>query len=110
MNSGIYLIFNKTNQKIYVGSTSNFNKRWSQHIATLQNNKHSNSHLQRSWNKYREENFIFTVWEECSIEELFNREQYYLDTLKPSYNVYKLLVVLVDINIQKKQKKKFLIV
>jgi len=35
--------------------------------------------LQKSWNKYGENNFVFKIIEYCSIENLDNREQYWID-------------------------------
>ena len=55
--SGIYLITNLINNKVYVGSAANILKRWNDHIRTLKGNKHPNIFIQRSWNKYGEEVF-----------------------------------------------------
>lgn len=89
--SGIYKIRNLINGKIYVGSTQDFSFRKKEHFWELKNNKHYNQYLQRAFNKYGEENFVFEILEECNIENLLVREQYYLDTLQPfdevGYNV-----------------------
>jgi len=58
---GVYKITNLVSNKIYIGSSKDIPKRWKQHISGLNNNKHTNSHLQRSWNKYGEVNFKFEV-------------------------------------------------
>ncbi len=79
MKSGIYLIKNKINNKKYVGSTINFKKRWGQHISALNKNSHDNSYLQKSWNKYGMDNFEFSVIEEVIINDLLEREQYYIN-------------------------------
>ncbi len=51
--TGVYLIKNKYNNKIYVGSTSiSFNSRFSAHLKELNGNRHRNKHLQQSYNKY----------------------------------------------------------
>lgn len=87
---GIYLIKNKINNKLYVGSTTvSFNKRWSYHRYDLRKNIHANKHLQKSWNKYGEINFEFILLEECSKEICTEREQYYINTLLPEYNILK---------------------
>lgn len=85
MISGIYAILNLVNSKLYIGSTKNFYKRWGVHKSTLRNNKHDNEHLQKSFNKYRQINFIFVIIEHTVDLEI--REQFYLDTLKPEYNM-----------------------
>ena len=62
--NSIYGIKNKINSKVYVGKTqTSFGDRWDCHKAKLRNNKHDNTHLQRSWNKYGEDNFEFYIIE-----------------------------------------------
>lgn len=80
--SGIYLIVNIINNKIYVGSSYKINARWSGHKHELRLNKHHSILLQRAWNKYGEENFKFVVLEYVDKKELIEREQYWLDKLK----------------------------
>lgn len=76
---GIYGIHNMINNHIYVGKTGmNFGDRWDSHRALLRSNKHFNKYLQNAWNKYGEENFEFIIIEECSVEELNDKEQYYI--------------------------------
>ena len=79
MKSGIYLIGNIINDKKYIGSAKNINKRWYQHKYALNNNTHDNSCLQNAWNKYGENNFKFTIIEEVVPENLLQREQYYIN-------------------------------
>jgi group I intron endonuclease len=83
MDSGIYAIINKINNKIYVGSTINFKKRWIKHKTELRNKKHHSKHLENAWHAHGEENFQFKVLEEVeNIQDLINKEQYYLDFYK----------------------------
>jgi hypothetical protein len=86
MCSGIYKIENTINSKVYVGSSNNIKVRWRKHKALLRHNKHPNQHLQNAWNKYGEDVFIFSVVELCPINSLLNKEQHYIDLLKPEYN------------------------
>ena len=61
---GIYQIVNKINDRVYIGQTSeSFLRRFLFHDWELRKGCHSNSHLQRAWNKYGEENFEFSVVE-----------------------------------------------
>jgi group I intron endonuclease len=92
MNTGIYQILNLITNKFYIGSTSKkgFKSRWWQHKSSLKNNINHSIKLQRSWNKYGESNFVFKILEECLPEKCIEREQYYLDTLKPEYNIRKI--------------------
>ncbi len=86
MNSGIYKIFNIITKECYIGSTSNIKTRFRNHKSKLRYNKHSNNHLQNSWNKHKEESFEFIVLETCDRSILKTREQYYIDTVLPEYN------------------------
>lgn len=81
-NAGIYQIKNIINCKIYIGSSLNIKNRFYTHKTQLNSNKHYNKKLQRSWNKYGEENFVFEVIEYVENKsELIVREQFYLDTI-----------------------------
>lgn len=84
---GIYAITENNNQKLYIGSAKNIIGRWLTHIRELSGQCHTNKILQNSWNKYGEESFEFTVLEECQIDKLLDREQYYIDALKPQFNI-----------------------
>lgn len=87
INSGIYKIVNLQNNKFYIGSTINFKRRKSEHFNHLSKQIHKNDYLQNSYNKYGKENFQFIIIEYCDREFLTKREQYYLDILKPNYNL-----------------------
>lgn len=89
---GIYGIRNKINDKIYIGKTGmNFGDRWDSHRSLLNNNKHDNPYLQNAWNKYGEENFEFIVIEDCDIDDLNERETYWIKYYKEkslAYNIH----------------------
>ena len=85
---GIYGIKNCLNGKMYVGQAINIYKRWKDHIDDLDENKHYNVHLQRSWNLYGKQNFQFLILEECSAEELNEKEVFYVDKFDSYYNGY----------------------
>lgn len=88
MNSGIYEIRNTINGKTYIGSSVNIKYRLITHRSALNRNKHYNKKLQCSWNKYTKNSFVFSVLEFVAIEsELIPREQYWIDKLKPQYNI-----------------------
>lgn len=53
--SGIYVIFNSYNWRIYVGSSKEFKNRWTNgHYKSLVKGKHQNKFLQSDFNKCRE--------------------------------------------------------
>jgi len=87
--SGIYLIINKVNGKMYVGSAMNCKRRWSEHKTALNKNKHckhGKCYLQHAWILYGAENFKFVIFEnEIPTEDLLLWEQAVLDFYE-SYN------------------------
>ncbi len=64
---------------VYIGRASNLANRKRQHFGLLKYNNHYNSHLQRAYNKYKPDNFIFEVLERCRKEDTVPREQYYMN-------------------------------
>ena len=87
---GVYLIkYTRTNH-YYVGSTASFISRFSSHRRQLETKKHRNFILQRIYNKHGLGAFEFIILEVVSERaKLFCREQYYIDTLCPSFNILK---------------------
>lgn len=60
-SSGIYQIKNLTNNKIYIGSAVNIQRRIYEHQLYLKKGLHHNQHLQRSVNKYGIDNFEASI-------------------------------------------------
>jgi len=83
--SGIYKIENIINNKVYVGSSVSIEDRWIRHKSDLVKGKSCSIKLQNSYNKHGVEYFEFSILEECDIENLIEREQYYIDMYN-SYN------------------------
>ena len=79
--SGVYTLINKVTGSVYVGSTVNLRKRRIKHFTELRKKKHANLHLQRSFDKYGEMVFVFTVIKLCPIKEARIIEQIFLDSL-----------------------------
>lgn len=77
--TGIYSITNIINKKVYIGQSTQLEKRLSWHGQALNRRDHHNKHLQNSWNKYGSESFDFKVVCECSEDELDDLERYYID-------------------------------
>jgi group I intron endonuclease len=86
-NSGIYKITNKITNNFYIGSSCKLKLRYNRHKCNLLSNTHLNFYLQQSVNKYGIENLTFELLELCNVEVLLEREQYYIDTLNPKYNI-----------------------
>ncbi len=76
---GVYAIRNKTNGKVYVGSSKKIEYRFTTHRRELRRGVHSNSHLQNAWLRYGEDSFVLEILEQCSAGDLDTREQHYID-------------------------------
>lgn len=83
---GIYKIENKINGHCYIGQSKNIQKRWKDEINASKNSFDSsyNYPLSKAFRKYGIENFSFQVIEECSINELNEKEKYWIK----KYNSY----------------------
>lgn len=76
MICGIYRIKNLINEKSYVGQSTNIEKRWNKEKTSAFNKNYASYDypLSRAFRKYGIENFSFEVIEECSKEELDEKE------------------------------------
>ena len=84
---GIYCITNLINNKRYIGQSLNIEKRWKDHKSNYLNC--TNSSLYAAIRKYGINNFKFEVLEECKIEELNDKEIYWISfyqTYPPELN------------------------
>jgi len=90
-NMVIYKIENTENKKVYIGQTVSKKpkKRWWYHRWKLSKNTHSNTHLQRAWNKYGAGVFKFTIIDEAScLTELNKLETKYIRHYRRNGAVY----------------------
>jgi GIY-YIG catalytic domain len=96
MAIGIYKVVNLANNKFYIGSSVNLNRRKAEH-KYRRKLKRGNSILRNAVLKYGEDNFKFEILEileygDWATKDYINdslscREQYYIDTLNPQYNI-----------------------
>lgn len=77
--SGIYVILNTKNGKMYLGQTQNCRNRWMSHKSKLNKGCHENKHLQAAWIKYGGKMFKFSILEYCPIDHLNEREQHFIN-------------------------------
>ena len=87
MTCGIYKIENKLNGKVYIGQSNNIERRWNEH---KNNYLKINSKLYKVIQNFGIENFELTIIEECSEENLDEKELYYIikyDSIKNGYNI-----------------------
>ncbi len=94
VQAGVYQIKNTQNQKVFVGSTPN--------LRTLNGRKfelklggHTNKDLQKDWNQFGEDAFVFEILEVLEEKEgeyfdvkdaLKKLEDKWLEQLRPEYN------------------------
>lgn len=77
--SGIYSIKNIINNKMYIGQSINIYDRFCRHKNALKKKSHDNEFLQADWNIYGKNCFEFSIIEYCSVENLDNKEIYYIN-------------------------------
>lgn len=90
MKGYIYTITNNINNKVYIGSSIHYYSRKKEHTNLLIKDKHSNSYLQSSVNKYGFENFTFDLIYESddfeNILELRYLEEKYIKIFKTAHS------------------------
>jgi len=84
----IYKITCEKDRRFYIGASTNPHSRRLEHFNHLRKNKHHNIFLQRAFNKYGEEAFIYEVLESFEDEEMmWKREEELLEELSNTYNM-----------------------
>ena len=87
--SGIYRWVNKITKNTYVGSAIDLSNRLNRYYHKSELNKKNARPIIQALFKYGHDNFILEILEYCDKSILLEREQYYLDKLKPEYNILK---------------------
>ena len=89
--TGVYLIRNLVNGKLYVGSASkSFKLRWQNHLKLLQNENHHSEKLQSDYDIYGKDSFEFEIALTCGPKNCLFYEQQLIDQLdvvNKGYNV-----------------------
>lgn len=76
----VYKIENLVNHKVYIGQSSNFNRRKSHHFYNLKQGIHHNRFLQEDYNIYGLDNFIISILEKQeNKEKRIERETYWIN-------------------------------
>lgn len=100
---GVYQIRNISNNKIIIGSSTNLAAIWNRQKFQLNYGSHPNSILQKEWNEYGQENFVFEILSEIKQDdekpmnyqkEIKSLEAMFVQELQPfGENGYNLAVV-----------------
>ena len=83
---GIYKIINTVTKDFYIGSSKNVKNRWVKHKCPSTWNKHPNNPMYLDMQKYGVDKFELQILEEAEVEQLKEKEQQFIETLKPIYN------------------------
>ncbi len=78
---GIYKITCLSNNKVYIGSSSDIKYRWYRHRRNMQFGR-GNKNMLNSYKKYGVNSFQFEILEECNVSDLIKREIYWADFYK----------------------------
>ena len=83
----IYIIRNTINSKVYIGQTKvSLKLRFQNHLSAARNGK--DYVIGKAIRKYGEENFYIELLEECTIEELNERERYWISYFNSTNNKF----------------------
>ena len=83
---GVYRWINKINGNTYVGSSINISVRMYTYFS-LRSLAKSNRPIDRALLKHGFSNFSLEILEYCNEDNVLKREQYFIDLLKPEYNI-----------------------
>ena len=82
---GIYSIKNIISNELYIGSSTNIGNRFKGYIVDA-NSGYTINKLTRNLVKFGLKNFVFSAIELCAKNKLLEREQFYIDKLRPALN------------------------
>jgi hypothetical protein len=85
--SGIYIFTNLKNDKKYIGSSDNLRRRFLQYYNLNYLIRSNYMRICRALLQHGHYNFNLSIIEYCKVEHLLIREGYYIDLLKPEYNI-----------------------
>lgn len=85
----MYRITNLLTGKSYIGSSIDLGRRFMNYYSVNSLLKATGMAICRALLKYGYSSFKLEILEFCDKKDVLKREQYYLDSLKPEYNVLK---------------------
>lgn len=84
---GIYIIYVSTHT--YIGSAKNIYNRMQEHRKCLRKNRNENQKFLNAYNKYGESETCWDILEECSVNDLLIREEWWISHLNSDLNINK---------------------
>lgn len=76
---GVYRVTNKATGRVYIGSSATVARRIYLHKRDLRLGKHHSPLMQRAWDKYGEDAFVFDLVLVCGVSNLLIYEQTLID-------------------------------
>lgn len=83
---GVYQVINMVTGDSYIGSSKNVWLRISNHKCHSKYLQCPHSKLYQAYQEYEKSAFLYRVLEECDASELKQREQKWINIMKPTYN------------------------
>lgn len=81
---GVYMVKNVITGETYIGASKNMRARVAHHFTPSETR--SNVFLNKSINTYPKQAFVWGVLTYCTPEVLYERETFYIQNLKPTWN------------------------
>ena len=82
----VYKITNTITGDFYIGSSKNVKLRWANHKCPSRWKQYKNNPMYLDMQKYGVDKFVFEILAEVEPEQLKEKEQKFIETLKPTYN------------------------
>lgn len=86
--AGIYAILCLANGKLYIGSSQGIRRRLTAHFNTLTHGRSECRILQNAYNKYGSSQFRYVVLEYCEVENLLEREEFFIHLYQSNRDNY----------------------
>ena len=83
---GVYKITNTVTGDFYIGSSKDVKQRWANHKLPSRWKQYPNNQMYIDMQKYGKDKFVFEVIAEVEAEKLKEKEQQFIEMLKPTYN------------------------
>lgn len=97
--AGVYLLTHLESNKLYVGSSVNLYRRFKHYYSNVNLTRNTNSRIHNALLHHGHSAFSLTILEYIDVRDLtkseakdiiIRREQFYIDLLKPEYNILKI--------------------